>query len=98
MTLDELFASLSRVNQREVRIVGRYGSITAHPDGGQFSDTLEPTYRVDAEYQRAREISTIRVSQSGFRFSTVCCLCAAVCLGEDRVSPGVIADINRLFA
>ncbi|NHN39870.1 hypothetical protein G8764_21420 [Pseudomaricurvus alcaniphilus] len=98
MSLSQLLELLSHANRDDLCIAGSFGSITARPDGNHHLHTQEPTYRIDADYQPAPDQARVRVRESGFRFSTVCCLCATVCLGEDRVNLQVIAKINELFA
>ena len=98
MELQELLKILSLANQNDLAITGRYGVISARPDGMYHQQSQEPTYRVDAQYQQLGNSDPIHARQNGFRFSTVCCLCAAVCMGEANVNLQVISAINEQFA
>ena len=98
MKLEKLLQILSQASQNNLSINGPYGVISARPDGMFHAQSQEPTYRVDAQYQQVGEIDSTHVHQNGFRFSTVCCLCAAVCMGEAKVNLQVISAINEQFA
>ncbi len=98
MKLNQLLDVLGQAERDNLRISGRHGTIEARPDGGRHPHSEEPTYQVKAEYLRTGETSPTRVDESGFRFSTVCCLCAAVCMGEAQVDHQVFTTINQRFA
>lgn len=98
MNLEKLLKILDRVGQNDLSITGRYGVISARPDGMRHLQSSEPTYQVAAEYQQAGKTHNTHVHQNGFRFSTVCCLIAAVCMGEANVNLQVISAINEQFA
>ena len=98
MKLERLLKIMRNVSQKDLTIRGRYGVINARLDGLRHLQSREPTYQVAAEYQQAGKIHNTHVHQNGFRFSTVCCLIAAVCMGEANVNLQVISAINEQFA
>ena len=98
MTLSKLMSVLEKVDHDDILIEGDFGTICARRDGGCHLHTQEPTYNVEVEYRQSQECAGSKTRQSGFRFSTVCCFCAIVCLGEANVNQDVIANINAQFA
>ncbi len=98
MKLDQLLEVLGHARRDNLRVSGTHGVIEARLDGECHPHSREPTYQVTAEYLPAGGNSPTRVDQRGFRFSTVCCLCATVCMGEASVDHHVFAAINQRFA
>lgn len=81
-------------DQKRFVVSGEYGRLIAGLDGCTHPQTQESTYWVDVHYQgSAGEADHWR--RAGFRLSTLCCLCAAICLGETLLSQELIEKINR---
>lgn len=76
---------------------GRHGVVAAWPERSSAEDGGEPTYRVDALYYESDPSLHKHLRQSGFRLSTVCCICACVCVGESGLDRHLIEQMNALF-
>lgn len=78
-------------------VKGQHGVVAAWPEQRSAEQDLELTYRVDALYYEDDPSLSTHLCQSGFRLSTVCCICACVCLGEHALSPQLIEKVNDWF-
>ena len=74
---------------------GRYGVLIAWPDG-DAQGLREPTYWVDSTYL-GRDGQTIHARQHGFRLSTVLCMCACICLGEQATDLALVQRVSQPF-
>lgn len=72
----------AHANEDGVFVVsGQHGHLTARPDGAEkknANDKMEQTYSVDVVYYEDGLSVAKELHESGFRLSTVCCMCACV--------------------
>jgi len=101
MDLANLMASQSAARKSSFTVRGEHGILVAWIDGHHDLSTNEPTYWVDATYypqHNAKQgYSRIHRCQRGFRLSTVFCMCACLCAGEQAVNRAFIEQLNHWF-
>lgn len=76
---------------------GPHGVISAWPDNTGTYEGEEQTYWVEARYFQHGERRESHSIQRGFRLSTVWCLCAGICEGDDYLNMQMVNDVNALF-
>ncbi|MEH6823858.1 MAG: hypothetical protein V7629_08135 [Motiliproteus sp.] len=97
MDLANLIASGPVAKKSSFTVRGEYGILVAWIDGGHYPCTHEPTYWVDATYYPKNSHSRIHRCQRGFRLSTIFCMCACICAGEQAVNESFIQQLNQWF-
>lgn len=83
--------------QNRFSVTGEHGELRAWHDGSFHESTNEPTFCVDVVYIDRFSGKQQRKVQRGLRASTVANICACVCLGEERLTPTLVARINEKF-
>lgn len=77
-------------------VQGRFGVLKAWPDGGEQGEVHEPTYWVDSTFQDSTG-QPVHQRQRGFRLSTVWCMCACICLGEQAIDLPLLQQVSDQF-
>jgi len=75
---------------------GKYGVLMAWPDGEIRGPVQERTYWVDSTFMGS-DGKPIHERQHGFRLSTVVCMCACICLGEEATDMALMQQVSQYF-
>ncbi len=100
MNLLHFLSKKDVVRQGGFTVNGNHGCVTAWPDGKRRlngNNSEEPTYFVDAVYFDYGSSIIKHLRESGFRQSTVCCLCACIFVGEKALDAQLIDRVNQWF-
>lgn len=97
MNLINLMTKLVSNGRSGFTVRGAYGIVAAWPDDSKRNGLDESTYWVDAVYFAKEQSEQKHLCQSGFRLSTVCCICTCVCVGENSLDDKLIEYLNSWF-
>ena len=78
----------------DIHVEGSRGHLQAGLDGNIHPETGEPTFWLDIHYLSSDQQETISWKKTGYRFSSVCCFCAVVTLGDEALNPQLLRSIN----
>lgn len=97
MDLTNLMECQPSARRSSFTLRGEHGILVAWIDGERHPGTHEPTYWVDVTYYSRNGQSRIHRCQRGFRLSTVFCMCACICSGDQAVNKAFIQQLNHWF-
>ena len=97
MDLTNLMESQPSARKSSFTVRGQHGILVAWIDDEPHKGANEPTYWVDATYYSKDGSSRIHRCQRGFRLSTIFCMCACICSGEQAVNKAFIQHLNHWF-
>jgi hypothetical protein len=83
--------------QDRLSVTGEHGVLRAWHDGSFHKATQEPTFFIDVVYVDRFSGKQERKKQRGLRASTVANICACICLGEEKLTPVLVEEINEKF-
>jgi hypothetical protein len=95
MDINAQVIALSRQSPAGFSVEGPYGVVTAWPESAGQAIDCQPRYWVDIIFLPTGQPEQHQCRR-GFKLSTVWCLCAGVCWGEEGLNATMIDEINAL--